>query len=45
MELKRELSQLRCLEVKHFVLDNSFGCRPRIWVLSLLTSMSVALRD
>ena len=44
MELNRELSQQSWLEVKHFVLADSFGCEEIHLVLSSLTSTSVALR-
>ena len=42
MELNRELRQQSWLEVKHFVLDDSFGCDNSNLVLSFLTSTSKA---
>ena len=42
MELNRELSQLNWLEVKHFVLDDSFECQITYLLLSFFTSMSEA---
>ena len=42
MKLNRELSQQSWLEVKHFVLDDSFGCKEICLVLSSLTPTSVA---
>jgi len=45
MKLNRELSQQSWLEVKHFVLDDSFRCEEIYLVLSSLTPTSVALRD
>ena len=42
MKLKRELSQQSWQEVKHFVLDNSFGCEEILLVLSYLTPTSGA---
>ena len=45
MKLNRKLRQRCWLEVKHFVLDDSLGCWQLRLLLSILTSMSVALRD
>jgi len=45
MKLNRELSQQSWQEVKHFVLDDSFGCEEPYLVLSTLTPTSGALRD
>ncbi len=42
MELNKELSQQSWLEVKHCVLDDSFGCEKNLSVLSSLTSTSGA---
>jgi len=42
MKLNRELSQQSWLEVKHFVLDDSFGCEAPHLVLSSLTPTSGA---
>ena len=42
MELNRELSQLNWLEVKHFVLDNSFECQKTYLVSSSFTPTSGA---
>ena len=42
MKLNRKLRQRCWLEVKHFVLDDSLGCRQLRLLLSILTSMSVA---
>ena len=38
MKLKRELSLLRRQEVKHCVLDDSFGCCLPIWYCPFITS-------
>jgi len=43
MELNRELRQRCWLEVKHFVLDDSFGCCWLLWYCPFITSMSVAI--
>jgi len=45
MKLNRELIQQSWQEVKHFVLDDSFGCEEPYLVLSTLTPTSGALRD
>ena len=42
MELNRKLRQRCWLEVKHFVLDDSFGCCLLLWYCPFITSMSVA---
>ena len=42
MKLNRELRQQSWLEVKLFVLDDSFGCEEIYLVLSFLTSASGA---
>ena len=42
MKLNRELRQQSWLEVKHFVLDDGFGCENTYLVLSFLTSTSKA---
>lgn len=42
MKLNRELSQQSWLEVKHSVLDDSFGCKENHLMLSFLTPTSGA---
>ena len=43
MKLNRKLSQQSWLEVKHFVLDDSFGCEPPIWYCPLFPRLQSRL--